>query len=582
MSATNPALEAAKQASEEMFQAINSNSCFRVEAGAGAGKTHSLVEALKYFVAEKYVDLEKRGQQIACITYTNVAADEIKERTDNHPIIFTDTIHAFSWSFLKGFQPTLRALIPELSDKWAARIEEAGGIKSQKVIYDLGFPKADENVIELHHDDVIKLMTTLLEKPKFQALLKSKYPVLLIDEYQDTDKSLAPSLVTNLIENSSGMLIGLFGDHWQKIYGSKACGLIESDQIKEIGKNANFRSDKNIVECLNRLRPQLIQHESNPESIGEVVVFHTNGFQGTRRTDNHWQQDLPEETAHEYLERTITHLKEQGWGFDKECSKILMLTNNVLASEQKYRTLVDCFKDSDDYLKKNDHFIKFFLEIVEPLCEHFESKHYGEMFSVLSSKHPRLSCQQDKTNWSDDLNRLIELRKTGSVRDVLELLKETGHPQLSAKVVSAEVRLSKITQAEMEEEDINESDQKFSKRVRELEVVPYSEVMNLYRYVEDKTPFSTKHGVKGAEFDEVLIVCGRGWNNYNWNQFLEWLGGSIPANKQDAFERNRNLFYVSCSRAKKKLALLFTQELSASALAQVEHIFGQENIKEAP
>lgn len=127
MNPSNPALEAAQQSSAKMFTTITGNSCFRLEAGAGAGKTYSLVEALQHLIVKNAGEYEKRGQQIACITYTNVAADEIKERTDNHPIIFTDTIHAFSWGLLKGFQPTLRTLIPELSDKWANRIEEAGG-----------------------------------------------------------------------------------------------------------------------------------------------------------------------------------------------------------------------------------------------------------------------------------------------------------------------------------------------------------------------------------------------------------------------------------------------------------------------
>lgn len=582
MSNTTPALDAARQASKEMSEAITSNTCFRIEAGAGAGKTYSLVEALQHLIENKAGDYEKRGQQIACITYTNVAANEIKERTDNHPIIFTDTIHAFSWSLLKGFRPTLRALIPELSEKWATRIEEAGSIKSQKVIYDLGYPKADENTIELHHDDVIKLMTKLLEKPKFKAVLKSRYPVLFIDEYQDTNIDLADSLVSNLIVNPSGMLIGLFGDHWQKIYGSKACGLIENERIHEIGKNANFRSDKNIVECLNRMRPELPQHEAKPDSSGEIVVFHSNAFDGARRTQNHWQHDLPEEDAHSYLERVIGELKAQGWSFEVDNSKILMLTNNVLAAEQKYRNLTGCFSDSDDYLKKNDHYIKFFLETVEPLCEYFSKGLYGEMFSILGNKHPRLTCKQDKADWSTNLSRLLNLRKTGSIREVLELLKETSHPRLSAKVASAEERLSRIAEAEGNGEEIAEADQKFAKKIRGLEAVPYAEVMNLYSYVEDKTPFSTKHGVKGAEFNEVLVVCGRGWNHYDWNQFLEWFGGTVPSKKQDAYERNRNLFYVSCSRAKKKLALLFTQKLSETALQQIEHIFGKDNVHGEP
>jgi DNA helicase II / ATP-dependent DNA helicase PcrA len=582
MSKSNPALEAAQKASEKMFAAINANTCFRVEAGAGAGKTYSLIEALNVFCEKKAAEFAKNGQKIACITYTNVAKDQIRERTDNHPVILTDTIHSFTWSLLKGFQPALRGLIPTLSARWETRIEEAGGLAGQKVIYDLGYPKADSETIELHHDDVIKLMAKLLEKPKFQMLIKSNYPILFIDEYQDTNAELANALVQNLIERPSGMLIGLFGDHWQKIYGSRVCGLIENDKIMEIGKNANFRSDKAIVECLNRMRPELIQHEADPNSAGEIFVFHSEGFQGERRTQNHWQGDLPESDAHEYLGRTIARLEASGWDFAPEHTKILMLTNNVLASEQGYRNLAGCFRDTDDYLKKKDHYIKLFLETVEPLCEQFLLGHYGEMWSVLGNKHPRLSCQQDKARWAADLNKLIELRKTGTVREVLDLLKETSRPQLSAKVVAAEKLLVLVKDLENAGEEIEDFPAKLANKIRKIEAIPYGEVMNVYRYVEDKTPFSTKHGVKGAEFDNVLVVCGRGWNHYNWNQLLEWFKDGVPASKEETFERNRNLFYVSCSRPKKRLAILFTQHLSEQSLEQVEYIFGKDSVVGEP
>jgi DNA helicase-2/ATP-dependent DNA helicase PcrA len=582
MSENNPALAAAQQASEKMFAAIDSNTCFRVEAGAGAGKTYSLIEALNDFCEKKSAEFEKNGQKIACITYTNVAKDEIRERTDNHSVIVTDTIHSFAWSLLNRFQPALRGLIPTLGAKWETRIEEAGGLARQKVIYDLGYPTADSETIELHHDDVITLMAKLLEKPKFQTLVKNNYPVIFIDEYQDTNAELADALVKNLIESPSGMLIGLFGDHWQKIYGSKVCGLIKNDNITEIGKNANFRSDKRIVECLNRMRPELIQHEADPNSTGEITVFHSEGFQGVRETRNHWQGDLPESDAHEYLGRTIARLEKNGWDFAQEHAKILMLTNNVLASEQGYRNLADCFKYPDDYLKKKDHYIKFFLETVEPMCEQYLLGHYGKMLSVLGTKHPRLSCQQDKVKWTADLNKLIEQRKTGTVRDVLNLLKETARPQFSAKVAAAENRLVQIKDAETAGKKIEEFDAKFANKIRKIEAIPYAEVMNLYRYVEDKTPFSTKHGVKGAEFDNVLVVCGRGWNNYNWNQLFEWFKNGAPAANEEAFERNRNLFYVSCSRAKKRLALLFTQHLSGKALEQVGFIFGKDSVVGEP
>lgn len=108
--------------------------------------------------------------------------------------------------------------------------------------------------------------------------------------------------------------------------------------------------------------------------------------------------------------------------------------------------------------------------------------------------------------------------------------------------------------------------------------VNYREVINLGQYIDEKTPFSTKHGVKGAEFDNVIVVCGRGWNHYNWDQMLEWMRDGCPQERLDTYERNRNLFYVSCSRAKHNLTLLFTQEISPKSIAVIEQIFGKDNV----
>src|SRR3546814_868976 len=96
------------------------------------------------------------------------------------------------------------------------------------------------------------------------------------------------------------------------------------------------------------------------------------------------------------------------------------------------------------------------------------------------------------------------------------------------------------------------------------------------------TPFATKHGVKGAEFENVLVIVGRGWNKYNFAQMLEWMDPGPPEDRVAFFESNRNLFYVACSRPKRRLALLFTQVLSAAALAKVSELFGDENVIALP
>ncbi|MBP21392.1 MAG: DNA helicase II [Alcanivorax sp.] len=577
----NPAEQASIEALEKIRNCINNNFCFRLEAGAGAGKTYSLIESIKYLISRQANEFLSKQQQIACITYTNVAKDEIKDRTDHHPVIFSDTIHSFCWSILQHYQVKLREHIPELGEKWVKRIADSPGVSDQIVKYELGFPSINEREITLHHDDVVSLMARMLCYPKFQKLLRSKFPIVFIDEYQDTDRKLAESIVENLIDNDSGVMVGLFGDHWQKIYGTSACGLISSakGKIVEIGKKANFRSDKNIVQCLNRMRPDLPQAESNPNSEGVIKVFHSNDWNGVRRDGKgggHWKDDLPESDAKEYILKTKSQMDADGWDMSADKTKILFLTNNLIASEQNFKNLAGCFSYTDDYLKKNDKYIRFFLEVVEPTLFAYEYKQYGDLLKIKTQNHPQLKRQSDKTNWLKNLQKAFEIKATGTIGDMLDLLMETNTPRVPSKIQDSELKLKSLALKQSDELDDEESN--FVRKLSKFRSIDYQELSSLGAYIDDKTPFSTKHGVKGAQFDNVLVICGRGWNQYNWNQMLEWMDGSCPVDKQDTFERNRNLFYVSCSRAKHNLTLLFTQELSPKSLMVIERFFGAESI----
>ena len=91
--ALNPAEVAAQRALDEVFRCIWERKSFRLEAGAGAGKTYSLVKALQLIIEENGAELVRRNQRVACITYTNVATDEVTKRTDGHPAVQASTIH---------------------------------------------------------------------------------------------------------------------------------------------------------------------------------------------------------------------------------------------------------------------------------------------------------------------------------------------------------------------------------------------------------------------------------------------------------------------------------------------------------
>lgn len=570
----SPAEKASIECIEKVYKAIDERKNFLVEAGAGAGKTYTLVKALKYLINKNADTYLKANKRIACITYTNVARDEIRSRTDNHPVIFADTIHAFAWGVIQDFQNALREKIAGLSEKWQARIDEAGGLNNQQVIYNLGYPKITNEEIFLHHDDVIKLLTLFLNDLKFKRILTSKFPIILIDEYQDTNKDLADALVSNFIDSESGPIIGFFGDHWQKIYGSTSCGLIEasSNKLEVIGKQANFRSEKNIVDALNKMRPELKQFEYNPDSVGDIIVFHSNNWVGERRTDGHSAGDLPAEVAHDFLEWTKNTLNKQEWNISPENTKILMLTNNVLASEQNYQNVFTTFSDTDDFLKKNDPYISFLADVVEVGATSFEKKKYGEMIEAFKMNTPRIRKHTDKKIWFEDMTSLINLQKNGTVGEVIDLLKITNKPRLSNKVAEREQRFAELST--LNQDSISEEDKKFFSKISKIRSIPYTEIKNVVKYIDDKTLYSTKHGVKGAQFENVIVVLGRGWNHYNWNQLLEWIHIGVPKGKQDTFERNRNLFYVACSRPQKRLCLLFTQGLSENAILGVQSLFG--------
>lgn len=574
----SPADAAGRVALERMFACLDEGRCFRLEAGAGAGKTYSLEKALRRLIDRRGRELLRQRQQVGCITYTNVAKDEIISRIHAHPAVRPETVHGFCWSILQDFQTTLRELVPSLPS-WAERLEEAGGIGNRRVHYELGYPGVTDEQVTLRHEDVLMLMIQALALPKFRRVLTARYPVLLIDEYQDTDAAFVGALKTWFLDHGKGPLIGLFGDHWQKIYGD-GCGLVEHATLEVIDKNANFRSVDAIVQVLNQMRPALPQMVSDPEAPGEARVFHTNIWPGVRRTGQgggHWTGDTSPEAARAYFQHVKARLTNEGWDFAVEKTKILMLSHSVLAREQGYASIPPIYGQyNDPWLKKDDPHIKFLSDHLEPACAAFEAQHYGEMFECFGASMPRIRRHQDKVAWSDTMNELIALRQTGSIGDVIDFIAAQQHMRLPTAVVEREQKLAEVGAEPVEGE---------SRRVtqlRKLRAVPYTELISLDKFIDGHTPFATKHGVKGAEFENVFVIVGRGWNKYNFAQTLEWMDSGPPANKQEFFENNRNLFYVACSRPKVRLALLFTQILSPNAMEKITQWFGADNIVALP
>ncbi len=564
--------QASRIALERVFAALNEGRSFRLEAGAGAGKTYSLIKALEFLIEKHAREMPRRGQQVACITYTNVARDEIETRTDKHPIIRCDTNHAFCWSLISGFQSQLRQLIATMP-VWAERLAEAGGVGERTIDYNLGFRSVRDKVVSLHHDDILPLTIALMEHAKFRRLVAQRYPIILIDEYQDTDADWIAAIKQHFLGTEGAPLFGFFGDHWQKIYGN-GCGKLEHTAVEEIDKGANFRSVQTVVDVLNAMRPELPQFVEDPELPGEIRVFHSNAWIGQRQTGGHWGGDLPTETAHQALEMVRAQLEGDGWDVTPAHTKILMLTHRVLATQQGYASLPAAFRYNESFTRKEHPYISWFVDILEPACDAFVTHRYGQMFDILGSGLPHLRRPADKLVWSNAMGALAALRQNGSVGEVLAHLRAVRRPHLPDAIADRERELAAF------EPEAGEEMPPVLAEIDRLHSVAYREIAALRRYLDGSSPFETKHGVKGAQFENVLVVVGRGWNLYNFNEMLELAGTTvIPAARRAAFERNRNLFYVACSRPQRRLAVLFTQLLSPAAMVTLEQWFGAERIE---
>ena len=77
---------------------------FVMVAGAGSGKTTSLIKALDYIGKTRGASLRRKGQKIACITYTEVAEREIWADIGEESIFHVSTIHSFLWTIVRPFQ----------------------------------------------------------------------------------------------------------------------------------------------------------------------------------------------------------------------------------------------------------------------------------------------------------------------------------------------------------------------------------------------------------------------------------------------------------------------------------------------
>ena len=547
----------------QIIETLKSGHSFRVEAGAGSGKTYSLNRAIEWIQANKWSDYSRKKQNVVCITYTNAAVDVIAERLAKDSFILPSTIHSFAWNAIKQYQIVLVDAVTTNPDFLP---DEGDFNKVTEVAYTLGHRYKENGIQYLYHDDVLKLFCLLLDNTKFRRVFADKYPLILIDEYQDSYKPIIDRFVDYFIAKGIGPQFGFFGDAWQTIYQSnKACGAIKHDNIDVIKKSSNFRSAPRIVQLLNNIRPDLPQKSAIDGFDGEVVVITCEDYNGARRTDHNFKGELPPEVLKSRLDEIEAKINQDTP--NDESLKILMITHKVLATQQGYEQLLDVL--GDGLRNKEDPFLLFFMNTVEPIYKALCTSNTQLLFDTLDIKRYPITKKSEKVKWQELREQLVEARAQKAI-NVLELVYQTGLIPIPPKL-DGYYRLYR---------DAPETIYIAEVTIRSFLELEYTQFLAAIDFLYPEAVFSTEHGVKGEEYDNVVFVVSKGWNQYQFETYAPMITGHspVPKGKEASFERNRNLFYVCCSRPKKRLFLFVTVPVEPIFKAFLTDLIGEDNI----
>ncbi len=563
-----------------ILSSIKSGTNFIFEAGPGSGKTTSLIQTLREILDEPGGIINTQRQKIACITYTNVAANEITKRLQNNSTaVHVSTIHSFLWNQIGHYQSELREIIRNInadrenSKKYVSNLD----LDEVEIKYVDGY--ADLSKDEISHDDLLEISFHMYKNhSSLRHLTKCQYPIIFLDEYQDTQPRVI-EILQCLLESEpkdpiepSKFSVGLFGDSMQSIYND-GIGFVPPKTLNAvtITKEENFRSTNEIVTLINTVRAR--SSEATPV------------MQVAKRTDlpvesmcslYYTSADIP------LISSMFNHIASRfGWTLGED-TKILELTHSAISRTGNWSNFQKAVskrgRDILDNLRKGDDIYSSTFFFVTSLYRAWSS---GDGFTALntlrfqspdSHKERKLFSSADEMlHWSSLLDEFVTRCKSDNlqVSSISSILSFVWDNEICSKA-------ARITQYE-DRTDFNKEihKEKRDEFLNTLTLIPFRELLNFYDYLNDTSPFCTEHSTKGAEFDNVILII----DNSTWKQQykVSTLFGS--SDHIDArIERTLKLFYVAISRARNNLIVVYKNPTTDS-IAGAKELFGEDNVQ---
>lgn len=598
---------------EQISQYVEEHKSFVLEAGAGSGKTYTLIQTLKYLIQNKGEFLKKSNQKIVCITYTNIAKNEINNRIENNELVLVSTIHEFLWSSIKQYQKQLKIELCRLNEINFAKDKTKGKADSRyieklteridsvsKIEYnDTSFNDFEKGVIQ--HDDVIEIAKMMYENYTLLTdIIAAKYPYLFVDEYQDTAEETIFCLLDCLLKrNSKKVVIGFYGDSHQKIYDYGIGDLgkyytSNGGQIELVKKEENYRSSLSIVSLLNNFRKN-IQQKPQKEIQGSVkFIYWANHPEEPKKDKLKFRAGLLD-TKNKIYDELVKKVTSKGWNFENPSTdKILVLANSRVAQRAGFGKLYSIFytqfgqSTKEKLLDRNHPLVTFFVGTIdkktsqerktglEHLVSYWNDNNQNDVIRFIRKNGTILSTEfkhSQKKEISEVLSELSANREDWKIKEVYEFASSNGLIS-NKKLIEFIERLS-IAPEDLPSEKEKEKQAKNKTLFTTFMDLSYSELQCFWKHVQNNTVFSTKHGTKGDEFRNVLtVIDDTEWvQKYNFKNFF-----NDTEEDNERKLRTRNLFYVECSRAIENLIVLCLSDLDAIAISNVKSWFGNENV----
>ncbi len=311
---------------ETQYEAVTTQEQFvRIIAGAGSGKTRVLTFRIAYLLDEMNVD----PHDILAVTFTNKAAQEMKQRVMNlvprkAPYLHVSTFHSFCARFLRkeihqlGYPTTFSILDEEDVEKLVKDICVEKGHKRSDPFIKLALhyidkhktrgqypddihPSEDKNqdarechevfaryeeekekMFVLDFDDLMLFTLRILDTfPVTREYYRNRFSHILIDEYQDTN-DVQYELIKKLVSPMTSLYV--VGDPDQTIYTWRGAnqGIIldfpkDYDPCQDIVLARNYRSTKKILTAANSLishnKKRVPKNLFTEENDGEDILF---------------------------------------------------------------------------------------------------------------------------------------------------------------------------------------------------------------------------------------------------------------------------------------------------------------------